>query len=175
MQSGGKPLSRLLTFHEKLCQGLFWAGGILLFLGAMTTCYDIFMRYFFNRPTSWSIDFVEYTLIYSTFFGAAWILKEDGHVKMTILTDHLRPRKRAQVEIVNSTIGALACLILCAQGVIETWGAIADRIVIVRPVPVPKWAILWVIPFGLFLFATYFIRNLFTQISRLRTEKRAER
>ncbi len=67
MQSEGNRLSRLLTFHEKLCQGLFWAGGILLFLAAMATCYDVFMRYFFNRPTSWSIDFVEYTLIYSTF------------------------------------------------------------------------------------------------------------
>ena len=175
MTNGKKIWSRLLIFHEKLCRGLFWAGGALLFLAAMATCYDIFMRYFFNRPTAWSIDFVEYTLLYSTFFGAAWILKEDGHVKMTILSDRLQPGRRRQVEIVNLSIGALACLILAAQGVIETWGAIADRIIIVRPVPVPKWAILWVIPFGLFLFATYFIRNLFSLISRMKSTQSEKR
>jgi C4-dicarboxylate transporter DctQ subunit len=162
-------VGRILKIHEHLCHGLFWAGGFLLFFAALATCYDVSMRYIFNRPTSWSIDFVEYCLLYSTFLGAAWILKMDGHVRMTIFLDKLETNRRRWAEITNSIIGGLACLFLAVQGTIETWDAYSRGIIIVRPVAVPKWTILWVIPFGLFLFCTYFARNVFSLLSQKRS------
>ncbi len=161
MEEEKKSGNKIFKFHEKFCKGCYWAGGILLFIMAFTVSYDVFMRYFFTRPTSWSIDFAEYILLYSTFLAAAWLLKTDGHVKVTVLHDKLGKKAQRFLDIINSIIGALACAVMTWVGAKETVESYLANVLIIRPVTVPKWMILWVIPFGFFLFFTYFVRNIF--------------
>lgn len=149
-----------IKFHEYFCKIFFWIGGCLIFSVAFITSYEVGMRYFFNKPTSWAIDFSEYFLLYGTFFGAAWILKLDGHVKVTVLQELLGGRIKLVLEIVNSLIGTVACAVLSWQGFYDTWETFMQGILRIRPVTVPKWTIMWVIPFGLLLFSSYFLRNL---------------
>jgi C4-dicarboxylate transporter DctQ subunit len=167
--------NKILELHEQLCKGCYWAGGILLFIMAFTVSYDVFMRYFFTRPTSWSIDFAEYILLYSTFLAAAWLLKMDGHVKVTVLHDKLGKKAQRVLDMINSVIGALACGILTWVGAKETVESFIDKVLIIRPVTVPKWAILWVIPFGFFLFLTYFLRNIFALLSECPSNPASEK
>lgn len=167
--------NKLLKFHEQFCKACYWAGGILLFIMAFTVSYDVFMRYFLTRPTSWSIDFAEYTLLYSTFLAAAWLLKMDGHVKVSVLQEKLGKKMRLVLDIINSVIGAIACAILTWVGAKETIESYVQNVLIIRPVTVPKWLILWVIPFGFFLFFTYFIRNIFSLASELRSSLAIEK
>jgi C4-dicarboxylate transporter, DctQ subunit len=171
----GKPReSKILKFHDQLCKGCYWVGGVMLFIMAFTVSYDVFMRYFFTRPTSWSIDFAEYILLYSTFLAAAWLLKMDGHVKVTVLHDKLGKKAQLVMDIINSVIGAMACVIMTWVGAKETVESYLQNVLIIRPVTVPKWVILWVIPFGFFLFFTYFIRNIFSFVSQLRSSPATE-
>jgi TRAP-type C4-dicarboxylate transport system permease small subunit len=164
-----------LKIHDHVSKGCFYVGAIMLMAIALTTSYDVTMRYFFTRPTVWANDFGKYFLCYSTFLAAAWILKLDGHVKVTIVAERLGPSARCVLNIANSMIGALACLILLWRGIIDTWGAFAKDILIIRPVVVPKWLILWIIPFGLILLCLYFIRNVFANLSELRSKRTSTR
>jgi len=158
----------LLRAHEYLCKAFFWIGGCLICSIAFTVSYEVGMRYFFNRPTSWAIDFAEYSLLYGTFFGAAWILKMEGHVKVTVLQELLGPKARVIVDFMNSIIGAVACGILFWRGTLDTWDTYVRGVLHIRPVTVPKWLLMWIIPFGLLLFGSYFVRNAFSLFSQMR-------
>jgi C4-dicarboxylate transporter DctQ subunit len=154
-----------LQVHDFLSKGCFYIGALLLFLMAITTSYDVAMRYFFVRPTSWALDFNEYILCYSTFFAAAWILKLDAHVKVSIILERFGAKGQRILNAVNSVIGALACVVLTWRTAIDTWDTYVEHVLIIRPVIVPKWAVLWVIPFGFLLLGLYFVRNAFFFLS----------
>ena len=54
--------------YDSICKCFFWVGGLLLFAAAFITSYDVIMRYFFIKPTSWANDFVEYSTSLQHFF-----------------------------------------------------------------------------------------------------------
>ena len=164
-----------LKIHEYLCKVFFWIGGCLIFSIAFITSYEVGMRYFFNKPTSWAIDFAEYFLLYGTFFGAAWILKLDGHVKVTVLQELLGRKAKLVLEIINSFIGTVSCAVLSWQGFHDTWETFAQGILRIRPVTIPKWTIMWVIPFGLLLFSSYFLKNFISLVLQLKNNPAAEK
>ncbi|MDP3768569.1 MAG: TRAP transporter small permease subunit, partial [Dehalococcoidia bacterium] len=62
----------------------YLAGGILLFM-AGAVLYEVFMRYLFNQPTRWVIEFSEYMLLYMALLAGAWVLKQEGHVRVEML------------------------------------------------------------------------------------------
>lgn len=161
-------MNSLLKAHDYLCNTCYTIGGILLFFTAFTTSYDVFVRYFFNSPTIWSVDYVEYSLLFSTFLAAPWLLKIDGHVKVTFIHERLSKRTKTLVDIFNYSVGAIVCGILAWEGTMDTWESYIKGTLIVRPITIPKWVIMWVIPFGLFLLCTYFVRILLTHCFSLR-------
>ena len=158
----------ILELHDFVCEGCYWIGGGLLALTALFTNYDIFLRYFYLQPTSWAVDYVEYALVYSTLLAAAWLSRTDGHVKLTFLYDRFSHKGKLILDILNSTIGAVATAIIIWYGGAETISAYLRGIIIFRPVSIPKWVILIVIPIGMFLLFTSLIRNVFDLVSKLK-------
>ena len=156
-----KAIEFAACLHDSVSKGCFYIGAILLFLMAFMTSYDVAMRYFFVRPTSWALDFNEYILCYSAFFAAGWILKLDAHVKVTVISERLSPKGQSLLNLINSLIGASVCGILVRRTAIDTFDAYRQGVLIIRPIVVPKWMILWVIPFGFGLLGLYFFRNIF--------------
>ena len=92
----------------------------------------------------------------------------NGHVKVTVLQELLGDKARLVLEIINSLIGTVACAVLSWQGFYDTWETCVQGILKIRPVTVPKWTIMWVIPFGLLLFSSYFLRNLIGLLPQLK-------
>ncbi|GAK59919.1 hypothetical protein U27_06905 [Candidatus Vecturithrix granuli] len=66
------------TFEEGVSVALF----LLIFL-LMTT--QIITRYIFNFSFSWNIELSRYTFVWLTFVGAAFVRREDSHIKIEIL------------------------------------------------------------------------------------------
>ncbi len=58
-------------FDHVLLALTYLAIGLLLFMGA-SVIYEIFMRYLFNSPTRWVVEFSEYTLLYIGLLAAAF-------------------------------------------------------------------------------------------------------
>lgn len=160
----------LIKFHDYLSKGCFYAGGLMIFFMSLMISYDVAMRYFFIRPTSWATDFGKYIICYSTFMAAGWILKLDGHVKITILSERLGIKMRLLLNTLSSMIGAVACFIIMWQGFVDSWDLYRRNVLIIRPVIVPKWLIIWIIPFGILLLCIYFTRNVFLFLSEFRSK-----
>jgi TRAP-type mannitol/chloroaromatic compound transport system permease small subunit len=114
------------------------------------TCYEVFVRYVLNDPTSWAFD-MSYTLYGAMFFMAgAYTLSRGGHVRADMFSRLWRPRTQAVVELVLYVVfffpGILAL-------VLSGWGygfeSMRIREVSVNsPAGVPIWPLKMLIPFG---------------------------
>lgn len=158
----------LLRVHDSLCEGCAHLSAWMILGMTLSIAYDVLMRYFFIRPTSWVGDFTDYTLLYITFLASAWLLKRDQHVNLTFLIEHLSPRPRRVMEIASSVFGAIVCGFIFWYGVADSWDAFARQIKVDRPLPIPKYLLLGVIPFGCLLLLVQFLRNAFRSWSALK-------
>lgn len=134
-----------------------YVGAVLLLFMAGIIGYDVAMRKFFDKPTDWAVDFAQYIMAYATFLGGAWVLKIGGHVKIDFLEGALNPTGKRIMSIFNATVGFAVCAVVAWQGILASWDAYKFHLVMPRPIEVPKYALLVVIPFGMILMMIYFV------------------
>lgn len=135
------------------------AGMVLLFLMMIAVCWEVFSRYFLGRGTTWVIEFSEYAILYMTFLGTAWLLREGGHVEMDILVKALQPGTQRVLRSTTSVLCALVCLVLAWSGAevaIDHLQRGLHQPTLMAPPDFPLFA---VIPTGFFLLAVQFLRR----------------
>jgi TRAP-type C4-dicarboxylate transport system permease small subunit len=143
---------KLLTFFENIFDrilGLFIAlACILLALVTTSVCLEVVMRYFFNRSQVWVIELSEYSLLYITFLGVAWVLKSDSHVRVDLFTTSLSARGRAICSLISFMICLVVSVVLTVYGIRVTWDHFSEGIYNPTILEFPKSAILLIIPLG---------------------------
>jgi TRAP-type mannitol/chloroaromatic compound transport system permease small subunit len=120
---------------------------IILTLG---TCYEVFVRYLLNEPTSWAFDF-SYLMYGAVFYMAgAYTLSRGGHVRADMFYRLWRPRTQASVELVLYIIfffPGITALVYAGW----LYGYDSARIFEVSvnsPAGIPIWPLKMMIPFG---------------------------
>lgn len=148
-----KAISNLDSiYHWCLNSGAAGAGALIVFIMLVTSA-DVLMRKFLLMPIKGSVEVTEYTLIWITFLGAAWVLKEEGHVKVDVLLTSLKPRGQALLNAATSSIMAAICLFLTVFGGIVTYDVVIRGAARVYQFTVPLWILVIIIPIsGFFLF-----------------------
>lgn len=135
-----------------------------LLVMALSTTYDVVMRYFFSRPTLWSQDLNENILVYATYLSSAWILRQNRHVGVTIVTDFLSPKSRCLTDIIASLLGILTCGTLLWISLDYTMELFSSGELHIRSLVIPKWISWAPIPFGSGLLCIYFARRVYISI-----------
>ncbi len=132
-------------------------------VGVLTliVCYEVVMRTFFNRPSSWVGEYSGHILLYIAFLSAAWLLRKEEHVKMDLITNMLNKKKQAIVDIITSVLGIFICFITAwftAKVAIDMFqtGYVTQSVL-----RLPEWPLMTMIPLGFFLLAIQFIRRTF--------------
>ena len=151
-----RVINLLNNAHDAVSKGCFYFSAALILALTINIGYEVVSRYFFSSPTAWALDFSEYILIYSTFLAAPWLLKLGGHVSINVVVDHLGARSRLLIEMLTGIVGWAVTVIVTLQIGLDTVDAFSRNILIVRPILIPKYAIMWVIPFGAMLLSFYF-------------------
>jgi len=161
-------LTRLLRILAA-CENASAAGATLIFVAmTLVICAEVLMRYGFNSPISWVVEISEYALLWITFLGTAWVLRNGGHVRVDILLQYLSPAALRACGLVSSAGGALTTLVLFGFGVDATWSAYARHAFKPTGIDVPTWMILIVIPIGALLLFFRFARLFFEYYTRQR-------
>jgi C4-dicarboxylate transporter DctQ subunit len=135
--------------------------GLTFIVGA-----DITLRYLFNKPLGWVKEVSEYTLVGLGFLVAAWILKDDGHVKMDLLLNKVSPRVQTMMNMITSAISSIVVFIITwfsLRVIIEFY---RTRLVAPTVLEPPKWILLTPILLGSFLLAVQFIRRTYGFIGK---------
>jgi TRAP-type mannitol/chloroaromatic compound transport system permease small subunit len=119
------------------------------------TCYEVFVRYMMDNPTSWAFD-MSYLMYGALFYMAgAYTLSRGGHVRADMFYRLWRPRTQATVELVLYIVfffpGILA---LVYAGWSYGFDSAKIREVSVNsPAGIPIWPLKMMIPVGAFLMA----------------------
>lgn len=159
---------------DSILDGMAIICGIIFIFIMVSVCIDVIMRYFLNKPMIWVIEISEYLLVYMTFIGAAWVQKQDAHIRMDIFTMMLKPKARKIIGIINSIISVCICFIISWFGSMETWDNFSHSIHTASSLELPKWPLLAIIPLGSFFLMLQFVRDAVSLVKELNINTRSK-
>ena len=148
-------LNRLIYAVDQVSKSVGHAFAWCIVTLTLGTCYEVFVRYLLNSPTSWAFD-MSYLMYGAVFYMAgAYTLSRGGHVRADMYYRQWKPRTQARVELALLVLfffpGVLA-LIYSGWG----YGFQAMRIGEVSvnsPAGMPIWPLKMMIPIGATLLA----------------------
>jgi TRAP-type C4-dicarboxylate transport system permease small subunit len=146
---------------DTIIDGFAAIAGLLLVAMMLLVCCSVVMRYILHLPVGWVVEVCEFGLLFITFFGTAWLLKKNGHIKVDLLTSSLSPAIRKVLFRATCLIGAASCGFLLWYGAYETWDHFQRSTLVIQTLETPKWMLLIVIPFGSLLMIIQFMRMFF--------------
>lgn len=141
------------------------SGGLLAGLTLLTAAATL-SRYFFNRPLGWSIELTEYALLYVTFLGAPWVLRQGGHVRIDIVTSRLNPSLSRIVDIFSTGTALLVTGFLVYFGARAVLTAYSGGLVMIKVLRMPRHLILAAIPIGSLVLMLQLVRMLLKPTAR---------
>ncbi len=152
----GNPLpSRIFDWVIDLSA---FAGAIIVLFVAFTIGFNVLMRRVFEAPVPWALPMTEFSLLYLTFLAAPIVLRREGHVRMTAITEQLGPLPRLWLYIIGSLTGAGVCAILVWRTLDKTLQEFESNAVLLSGIEVERWLITWVIPYGFTVLGIQFLR-----------------
>lgn len=148
-------INRFIYAIDQLSKSVGHAFAWCIVIVTLGTCYEVFVRYVLNNPTSWAFD-MSYLMYGAVFYMAgAYTLSRGGHVRADMFYRLWKPRTQARVELVLLILfffpGVLA---LMYSG--WSYGYESMRIGEVSvnsPAGVPIWPLKMMIPVGATLLA----------------------
>ncbi len=106
---------RVLTLIEQTLAGL----ALVVIVSSMGS--QVFARYFFGAPFSWSEEVARLALIWMTFLAASFVMAEGRHIAVDVLSARLSERGRLRLECLSHDIVAATCLLLLFGGIRFVW------------------------------------------------------
>jgi len=67
----------------------------------LATVYEVFSRYLFNAPTIWAFELAYMAMGTNFLLGAAFTLRERGHIRIDLIYERLSARGRALIDLVG--------------------------------------------------------------------------
>ena len=151
---------------DKLLWVLTLAAGILLIGIVLLTDFEVLMRFAFNQGQSWVTEVINNLMVYITFLGTAWVLKQDGHVSVDVIYAKLSPNGRLILDLIVSLACTIACLIMTWYSGFTAIDSFIRNIRELTTVQAPRAVIIGIMPIGYFLLSIQFMRNFITYLGR---------
>jgi len=166
-------MKKFNVIFDHLINSLAFIAGSFIFAMMGIECYEIVSRYFFHRPTVWSVEFCEYMLFLLAFLGTTWVLKKRAHISVNILVERLKPRARTYCHLSASFMGILISLIIFWFSLKTSLENYVVGVKVIKTYALPKWIFLSFISFGYLLLLIEFVRQ-FSNYLRSLVLKKAE-
>lgn len=162
-------LSKVIKIYDRIIDVTVIVAGVFLIFLMLSVGWEVTLRYFLGRPTSWVVEFAGYILLYIPFLVAAWVLRREGHVRMDLLLVRLSPKAQALINAITSFLSAIICLILTWSGVKITLYLYKTGYKTPTILMLPKWIISVIIFVGSFLLFIQFLRRAYGNLKIWRT------
>lgn len=155
--------------------------GLLAFLGAaviifmtVVVCWDVTSRFFLGSGMGWTLEIVEYSLLWFTLLATAWVLKGERHVKIDIVLTRFNPKTQALLNIITSFLTAVACLVVTWYGAEVTWEFFQTGELLPSLVMPPKFLPYLIIPVGFAFLFLQFMRRAYGYLGNWRASPNKE-
>ena len=94
--------------------------GISAIAELVVTFAQVLFRYVLKSPLPWSQDVLRLAFTYLVFWGAAWCVREKGHLNVDVVLTAIPVRLRAAVELVINLVLCAFFLFLVVYGSIPS-------------------------------------------------------
>ena len=100
---------------DRICSLMAVISAVLLLFITFSIGYSIFARMLRIPSPFWVVQFNEYSLLWMTFLGTAWVLSVDKHVSVNIIVQRLGVKSKKIVGLLNSLLGMGLCAVCRAD------------------------------------------------------------
>lgn len=140
-----------------ISKGFFYLAQFVILAMMLTTCYDVLMRYFLARPTTWAVELNAMLLVFITFLAGAELVKNDQHIQMDIIFNRLSIGSQKYLSLFISLFAFLLCLILAWTGAKATLAVYKAAIFTAGAFRMPMWIPYAFIPAGSILMGLQYL------------------
>jgi TRAP-type C4-dicarboxylate transport system permease small subunit len=154
-----KVLEKAQAIYNKILVAFMVLAGVIVVADSLAISIDVFRRASFGEMWTGLFELTEYSLVWMTFLGTTWLLKNGSHINVDMIINRLSPRARAVTNIATSIIGVILLGIVtwyCAKLTLHDYQAATALPSVLR---LPKWPVEIVIPIGTFLLFIQFLLN----------------
>lgn len=131
---------------DRLIDALALAAAALLVLITVLIVLDVGGRNLHLFSLTWVLEATEYMLYGITFFGAPWLLREQGHIAIEIVIERLPQKARRLTRRVSDALGALICAVLLVYACRALWSSYASGILVQKSFTFPEWYVYAIVP-----------------------------
>ena len=106
----------------------------------------------------WGLEATEYMLYGLTFFGAPWLLREQGHIAVELLVERLPGPARRVLRRAADAIGALLCAVLFVYGCRVLIASYRSGVMVQKSFVFPEWYVYAIVPLVTLLLCGIYLR-----------------
>ena len=165
---------RFWGVFDKIVTAMMVIGAALIIIDMLAVSIDVIVRYMVGFSYTGLFELTEYSLLWMTFLATAWLLKNDGHIKLDLVLDHLNPRRKAITNIAT----AIICEILLGSLI---WYSVKLTVYDIRydtylstVLQPTRWPIEIIIAIGYILLFIVMLRKIFDNLKNLQTISKRE-
>lgn len=153
-------LTRKITaIYDQIVNYLGYFSGVLLALITLSVTVDVIIRKLLNKPILGVVELCEHALVFITFLGASWVLRQEGHVRLDLVLGLLNPKFRAILNTVTSLIGAMLCMFIFYRGGLTVWDLWQRDIDTTKFLELPMAPLYTVICIGALMLSLQFLKK----------------
>jgi TRAP-type transport system small permease protein len=145
---------------DRLLDACAWIGCALLAFQVISVSVEIVCRYFFDISFSVVTPLNEWSLVYLTFVGAAWLQREGGHTSDDSIVTLLPAWVGWAAERLGWVLAIVTCGLLTWYGTFATWDNYAKSTYDFFKLPdFPIFYVYLIIPIGSLLWLLQLLRK----------------
>jgi TRAP-type C4-dicarboxylate transport system permease small subunit len=145
---------------DRLLDACAWIGCAMLVFQVVSVSVEIVCRYFFSISFSIITPLNEWSLVYLTFLGAAWLQREGGHTSDDSVVALLPPWVDWTARRLGWLLAIVTCGLLVWYGTLATVENFSNRAYDFFKLPnFPIFYIYMIIPFGSLLWLIQLLRK----------------
>lgn len=159
----------IIKFYEKLEYWCMLGAAFAIVAMMLVTSYDVFMRYVFNSPTTWAMEISTYLITVSVFLALAYVLRQEGHIRVEIVFQRVKPRVQTMLLLITSFLSLIVFLTMAWYGTelviksIMEWELSNNAIV-----EIPLFPVRLFIPVGTLLLIVRLLLKIFDYMAQIR-------
>lgn len=149
--------------------GMGLIAGMTIVIMMFIVIVDTMLRYLFNAPLIWGFEVDIFLMVAVVYLALGYTEAQDGHIKMTMVYEHMPPKIQAVLFIITRVIVLGVCVLFVWAGWLASWQALMSHSTTVGLVKLPLFPVKLLIPIGALIMCLQIIRDLIMALSGRRS------
>jgi TRAP-type C4-dicarboxylate transport system permease small subunit len=157
-------MKKLIKWIDKASDIGAYLSGLFMILIVLLILVEIFLRTFFKTSTLIADEYSAYFFVVVVMLGIPYTLRENGHIRISLVTSRLPEKIRKFFEILAILIALFLCIFICYHAILMVYDAYSLEMTADSIAETPIYIPQLVIPIGFILFALQFISELLKKV-----------